>query len=225
MNPASRILLASSALALASLALASPSDANPFFASKTGKDCGYCHLAGRETEGKDALTPMGQSFFTAYKNCGYQLECALSSWGGPAQPAYPPAQPSYGPPAQPAYPQPQPAYPVQPAYPPPQPAYPQQQPAYPAQPAYPPAQPNYAPQPYAPPRPVQQALFMYRFYDHCNGSDSYFVVRTGGGHTLRFMLKKDHETHIEIPVGAEWVSTCGGWPSEGGSWNRANPGD
>jgi len=80
------------AAALASLALMPrAASANPFFAQQTSQNCGVCHVAGREEEGRNALTPAGQSFFQAFNGCGSNMQCAMSRWS----PFPPPPQPNY----------------------------------------------------------------------------------------------------------------------------------
>jgi hypothetical protein len=233
MKPAVKISLAGSALALASLTVVPSANANTAFAlAAGGVPCSSCHQPGKETEAPNpsSFNQNGAQvyyyFSTPLDPCHMNIDCAVKKVfsGMQQQPA---PQPSYQP--QPNYSQQQqPNYQAQPNYPPqqqpnyqPQPSYPQQQqPNYQAQPNYGPqpnrqAQQNYGPQP----------MFMNRFFDHCGGSDSYFIVKLNGGREARFILKNGHDVHIEIPVGALWISSCGGWPSENGSWGRANPGD
>jgi hypothetical protein len=47
-------------------------EANPFFASQTGKNCVDCHIPGQEQRGVQGLNGAGQAF----KNCGFQANCA-----------------------------------------------------------------------------------------------------------------------------------------------------
>lgn len=184
------------AAAIAMLA-ATPAAANTAFDEAAGGvPCGTCHQPGKETE-----APNPSSFNTN----GAQVYYLFSTAGGACHMNIDCAvgQVLGG----------------------------QSQPA--PQPAPQPYQPPYQPQPYQPqpqryqPQPAPAAVFMYRFYDHCSGSDSYFVVRPGGSpqRAVRFMLKHGHEMHIEIPYGTQWVSACGGWPSDAGPFSVANPGD
>lgn len=48
-------------------------EANPFFATQTGKACADCHLSGQEQRGVQGLNGAG----LAFKNCGFQLNCTV----------------------------------------------------------------------------------------------------------------------------------------------------
>jgi len=85
-------------VALASAALLPQAvSANPFFAQQTGQNCGTCHLPGRENEGRNALSPAGQSFFQAFNGCSSNIQCTMSNWSPAPPPGYsaPAPQPNY----------------------------------------------------------------------------------------------------------------------------------
>ncbi len=63
-----------------------PASATPFFATQTGKDCVACHQAGRESDGKASLNPMGQAFL----QCGFKFDCSTNPVAPPWTPTAPP---------------------------------------------------------------------------------------------------------------------------------------
>jgi uncharacterized membrane protein len=77
------------------------SSANPFFFSKTGQDCKFCHQHGSEMSGVEGLNNTGRAFLQAFKRCP---DCALRDFAAgnqgnqgaaptPARPAPAPAPP------------------------------------------------------------------------------------------------------------------------------------
>ena len=92
-----RMALAGGVFAAALVLLAlmpQAASANPFFAQQTSQNCGVCHVAGREEEGRNALTPAGQSFFQAFNGCGDNIQCAMSRWSPPGYSTAPAPQPA-----------------------------------------------------------------------------------------------------------------------------------
>ena len=85
-------------------AAAFSASATPFFATQTGKDCVACHHAGRESDGKASLNPMGQAFL----QCGFKFDCSNGPVAPPWSPPAPP-RPTPTPPGPAPTPAPRPA--------------------------------------------------------------------------------------------------------------------
>jgi uncharacterized membrane protein len=54
--------------------LGTTASANPFFFSKTGQNCNFCHQQGREMSGVEGLSDAGRAFLQTFKRCP---DCAL----------------------------------------------------------------------------------------------------------------------------------------------------
>jgi uncharacterized membrane protein len=63
--------------------VASASSANPFFFSKTGQDCKFCHQHGSEMSGVEGLNDTGRAFLQTFKRCP---DCALRDFAAGNKP-------------------------------------------------------------------------------------------------------------------------------------------
>jgi hypothetical protein len=79
---------AAATMLLAVLALSAlwitPSDANPYFQSRTGRNCADCHLPGQEMRGPSGLNSLGRGFHNAFRRCA---ECALRDYAANRHPS------------------------------------------------------------------------------------------------------------------------------------------
>jgi len=194
-------LFGAAAIAVVVLAVPHRSVANTAFADATTTDpnnptpCAACHYRGRENEGRQSLTDVGQQFF---QNCRVNAihDCHTLPQLSMVNPT-------------PVYPSPQPT-PYTPPYTPPQPT--------PYTPPYTPPQPTpyTPPQPYYPqPQPSQpSAMATAKFEDTCQSGDTFVIIRpANGGAPIDFQLKKFHKVHIRLPIGSTYAKTCGSWPA------------
>jgi len=64
---------------------------------------------------------------------------------------------------------------------------------------------------------------LVKFTDGCIVGGSYFTVLPGGNQPpLRFKLENGHKVHIELPPGATFATSCGGWPAANAQFMSAN---